>query len=142
MIHRPYLLKTQNTQVKEVDEKMWLMKDSNKGVNYEFFTKIWWKYGNKTTLRVSLTTPLPPTVVFRKMYFLKGGWKSGFLWLLILPLKSLKSVRRHEEFICQYKLFSLSLINSLGFWHFLLINKLMASTYNRWCYYFFTFNVL
>ena len=36
MIHRPYLLKTQNPQVKEVDEKMGLMKDSNKGVNYEF----------------------------------------------------------------------------------------------------------
>ena len=36
MIHRPYLLKTQNPQVKEVDEKMGLMKDSNKEVNYEF----------------------------------------------------------------------------------------------------------
>ena len=36
LIHRPYLLKTQNPQVKEVDEKMGLMKDSNKGVNYEF----------------------------------------------------------------------------------------------------------
>ena len=35
MIHRPYLLNTQNPQVKEVDEKMGLMKDSNKGGNYE-----------------------------------------------------------------------------------------------------------
>ena len=37
LIHRPYPLKTQNPQVKEVDETMGLMKDSNKGVNYEFF---------------------------------------------------------------------------------------------------------
>ena len=36
MIHRPYLLNTQNPQVKKVGEKMGLMKDSNKGVSYEF----------------------------------------------------------------------------------------------------------
>ena len=41
LIHRPYPRKTQIPQVKEVDEKMGLkMKDSNKGVNYECFTKI------------------------------------------------------------------------------------------------------
>ena len=73
LIYRPYPLKTQNPQVKEVHEKMGLMKDSNKGVNYEFFTKIRWKSSPKTTLRINLTTPLPPVVVFRKMYFLKGG---------------------------------------------------------------------
>ena len=85
LIHRPYPLTTQNPQVKEVDEKMGLMKDSNKDVNYVFFTKIWWKSSPKTTLRVNLTTPLPPAVVFWKMYFLKLGWhtlyfiKPGFL---------------------------------------------------------------
>ena len=44
----------------------------------------------------------PPDVVFRRMYFLKRGWKPVFLGLLISSLKFLKSFRRYEEFICQY----------------------------------------
>ena len=100
--------------------------------DFSIFTQLWYLSLNRL-VAFNLT---PPPVIFQKMYLLKRRWNPGFLLFLILSqvtsfleisLKFLKSFRRYEKFICQFRYFYQF---SSIFWifrPFLITKKLMTS---------------
>ena len=61
------------------------------------------------------------------------SWVTSFFKFSLIFLKSFG---RYEEFLCQYYLFSLILIDFFDFLAFPCYKKLMTSAYNRWCQHF------
>ena len=86
------------------------------------------------------------------MYLLKRRWNAGFLWLLILSIKSHLSWKFHwnsssriedmKNLSANISYFHRFLLILGIFWHFLVTKKLITSAYDRWCQHFFTFNIL
>ena len=96
--------------------------------------------------------PIPPPVVFRKIYLLKRGRNLVFFFTFNIILKTQISWKFHwisssrsedmEKFSVNISYFQQFFSIFWIFWHYLVTKKLKTSAYNRWYHHFFTFNIL
>ena len=125
------------------------------------------KYGEHLPLRLLVdtirfllsSTVLLPIIFCGLCFFSKGRYYSSCMNLFFNPKKARwgqldtpsvvfsklyfeRERERKRERKIWLKLFKSFLLTFWIFWHFVIINILMMSAYNRWCQYFFTFNLL